>query len=193
MASTGGKPSFALGLQGEVDHHDGVLLHDADEQDDADQRDDAEVGSGDEQGEDGADAGGGQRGENRERVDEALVEDAEDDVDGDERREDEVGLVLERILKGLRGALEGRVDGGGHAHVALRFFEGGDGIAESDVGREIEGKRDGRILALMVHGERGALLFPVRDGRERDHGARWSGRALVPRLRRRQAARLATA
>ena len=40
----------ALGLEGEVDHHDGVLLDDADEQDDADQGDDAEIGAGEQQG-----------------------------------------------------------------------------------------------------------------------------------------------
>jgi len=34
---------LALGLQREVDHHDGVLLDDADQQDDADQGDDAEI------------------------------------------------------------------------------------------------------------------------------------------------------
>jgi hypothetical protein len=33
----------ALGLEREVDHHDAVLLDDADQQDDADQRDQAEV------------------------------------------------------------------------------------------------------------------------------------------------------
>ena len=37
---------FAFGLKGEVDHHDGILLHDADEQNDADQRDDAEFNPG---------------------------------------------------------------------------------------------------------------------------------------------------
>ena len=36
----------ALGVQREVDHHDGVLLHDADEQDDADQRNQREVVAG---------------------------------------------------------------------------------------------------------------------------------------------------
>ena len=36
-------PSFALGLEREVDHHDRVLLDDADEQDDADERDHAEI------------------------------------------------------------------------------------------------------------------------------------------------------
>ena len=43
MASSGGLPSFALRFEREIDHHDGVLLHDADQEDDADQRDDAEI------------------------------------------------------------------------------------------------------------------------------------------------------
>ena len=34
---------FALGHQGEVNHHDRVLLHNADQQDDADDRDHVEV------------------------------------------------------------------------------------------------------------------------------------------------------
>ncbi len=78
----------ALGLQREVDHHDGVLLHDADEQDDADERDDAQVGSGEQQRKNGAYAGRGQRGENGERMDQALVEDAEHDIDGNQRGEE---------------------------------------------------------------------------------------------------------
>jgi hypothetical protein len=36
-------PFLALRLQGEIDHHDGVLLDDADQEDDADEGDDAEV------------------------------------------------------------------------------------------------------------------------------------------------------
>ena len=49
MASSGGMPCVALGFEGEVDHHDGVLLDDADEQDDADERDDAEIDVGEDQ------------------------------------------------------------------------------------------------------------------------------------------------
>ena len=80
----GRKAFIALGLEGEIDHHDGVLLHNADEQKDADQRHDAEIGAGDQQRENGADACGRQRGEDRERVNQALVENAEDDVDSDD-------------------------------------------------------------------------------------------------------------
>ena len=44
MASRGVLPFVALGLEREIDHHDGILLHDADQQDDADHGDDAEIG-----------------------------------------------------------------------------------------------------------------------------------------------------
>ena len=50
-------PLLALRLQGEVDHHDGVLLDDADEQDDADQGDHAEVVAEQHQRQQRADAG----------------------------------------------------------------------------------------------------------------------------------------
>ena len=96
----------ALGVEREVDHHDRVLLDDADQQDDADERDDVNSVPADHQGEQRADARRGQRGEDRDRVDVALIEHAEDDVDGDERGEDEQRLVAERRLKGLRRALE---------------------------------------------------------------------------------------
>jgi len=51
--------------------------------------DDAEVGSGEQQGKDGSNAGRGQRGENGQRMDEALIENAEDNVNGDNRGEDQ--------------------------------------------------------------------------------------------------------
>ena len=138
MASTGGKALFTFGLQGEVDHHDGVLLYDSYKEKDANQRHDAEIGSSDEQCKDRADSGGRKRGENRERMNQALIQNAQHDVDGDESGKDEVWLVLERILKGLRGALESGVNGGGHSHVALSLFERGYGIAQGDIGGEIE-------------------------------------------------------
>ena len=90
---------LALGLQGKVDHHDGILLHDADEQDDADQRDDAQFGSGEQQRQNGAHAGRGQRGENRQRVDQALIENAEHDVDGDQRGQNQIGSFLSESWK----------------------------------------------------------------------------------------------
>ena len=43
MASSGVLPSLRSRFEREVDHHDGVLLDDADQQDDADQRNDIEI------------------------------------------------------------------------------------------------------------------------------------------------------
>jgi hypothetical protein len=54
-------PLAPLRRQGEIDHHDGVLLDDADQQDDADQRDDAELGVGEHERQQRAHAGRGQR------------------------------------------------------------------------------------------------------------------------------------
>ena len=149
---------LALGFQREVDHHDGVLLHDADQQDDADERDDVELHAEDQQREDRADAGRGQRGENRDRMDVALVEHAEHDVDGDERREDEDRLVGQRAAEGRGGALELGVHAGRHVQVLLRLVDGVDGVAERGAGREVE--RDGRWPGTVPGGSmrRAAVL-----------------------------------
>ena len=56
---------------------------------------------------DRADAGRGQRGENGDRVNEALVEHAEHDVDRGDRRQHEELLVGERLLEHQRRAGEG--------------------------------------------------------------------------------------
>ena len=76
----------ALGFQREVDHHDGVLLDDADQQDDADDGDDVEVVAEQHQRQQRADAGRRQGREDRDRVDEALVEHAEHDIHRRPRR-----------------------------------------------------------------------------------------------------------
>ena len=112
MASTRRQALVAFGLQREVDHHDGVLLHDADQQQNADQRDDAEIGSRQQQRQDRAHAGRRKRGENRQRMNQALIQNAQHDVHRDQRGQDQVWLVLERILKGLRRALEAGVNRG---------------------------------------------------------------------------------
>ena len=87
MASVGDLPFLALRLEREVDHHDGVLLHDADQQDDPDQSHHAEFGMKDHQGQNRSDACGRERRQNRERMNVALVEHAQDDVHGHHRRQ----------------------------------------------------------------------------------------------------------
>ena len=87
---------IAFGFEGEVDHHDGVLLDDSDEQNDADEGDDRKIDVEDEQGEDSADASGREGRENRDGVDVAFVQHAENDVDDDQCRKDEDGLIGDR-------------------------------------------------------------------------------------------------
>ena len=53
-----------------------------------------------------ADAGRRQARENRERMDEALVEDAEHDVDHQDRQHQQDAHALQRALERLRRALE---------------------------------------------------------------------------------------
>ena len=69
-------------------------------------RDHRQIGVRDHQHQQRADAGRGQRGQDGQRQDVALVQDAEDDVDGDQRRRDQIGLARQRGLERLRGALE---------------------------------------------------------------------------------------
>ncbi len=184
MASTGGFAFLALGFEGEVDHHDRVFLDDADEQDQADEGDDAEIGVAEQKRQQRADAGGGKRGENRDRVDVAFVEDAEHDVDGDEGGEDQERLVGQGGFERGGGALESGLNAGGHVQVVLGVVDGCDGVAQRGIRGEIE--RDGYRgeLALMIDGERGRLSLEMRELRQGHHVRRWrSGRRYFARSR----------
>ena len=105
----GGVEAFlALGGDGEVDHHDAVLLDDADEQNGADERDQTELVAEQHERRQRAQASRGQRRQDGQRVNEALVEDAENQIDADKRRENQERHAGQRILERLRVALEGR-------------------------------------------------------------------------------------
>ncbi len=101
------QPLDALRFEGEVDHHDRVLLDDAYQQHDADDADDVEPGAGRVEREQRADAGRRQRRENRDRMDEALVEHAEHDIHGHDGGREQEQFVRQRGLERLRRALEG--------------------------------------------------------------------------------------
>ena len=131
---------LALGGECEIDHHDGVLLHDADQQNDADHGDDAQIGVEQHQRQQRADAGRRQRGENRDRVNVALVQHAENDVDRGQRRGDQHGLVAERVLIGLRGSGErGAGSVGGRPTLRGRSSIASTASPSATSGREIEG------------------------------------------------------
>ena len=77
-----------------------------------------------------ADAGRWQCGQDRERMDVALVEDAQDEIDSDEGRGNQDRLVRERGLERLGRALERRLHAGRHAECLLRLVHRRDGLAE---------------------------------------------------------------
>src|SRR5207245_684109 len=77
------------------------------------------------------------------------------DVDGDQGGQDEQGLVGQRGLESLGGALEVGADRGGQAQVASGHFDGLDGLTQGDAGGEVEGEGDGGELALVIDGQGG--------------------------------------
>src|SRR6185437_2603749 len=109
---TRGLVVIALRLDGEVDHHDRVLLHQPYQHDDADEGVETELRAEDDQREECTKAREGQPRENREWMDEALVENAEHDVDhhhGEYEQHEQSAL---RLLECLCGTAELRADGG---------------------------------------------------------------------------------
>ena len=103
-----GQALLALGLQRKVNHHDGVLLHDANEQDDADHRDDAQVQPRHDQGQQRTQARRGQGGQNRHRVDVALIQHAQHDIHRDHCRQNQQQRIGKRGLKRQRRTLKTR-------------------------------------------------------------------------------------
>ena len=96
-------------------------------------------------------------------MDEALVEHPENDVDDDQRRQDEQRNGSERLLEGLRRALERTLDRGRQVEVRLSLADGGSRLAESGTRRQIEADRHGRELALVADRQRlSGVRGPVR-------------------------------
>ncbi len=131
IASSGAEAAVALGLQREVDHHDGVFLHDADQQHDADQRDQAERRAEQLQRQQRAHARRRQRREDGQRVDVALVQHAQHDIDRGDRRQDQDHLRVQRLLEHLRGAGEGAAHRRRHAELGHRAVDGVAGLAQA--------------------------------------------------------------
>src|SRR3989442_797384 len=118
-----GRHAAALGLDREVDHHDRVLLHDADQHDHADEAVDVQLHAEEPERQQRPRARRRQPREDRQRVNEALVQHAEHEVDHEDRDQQQHPLPLQRGLERLRGALEGAVDGGRHAQLALHALD----------------------------------------------------------------------
>ncbi len=96
---TRGQMARPFRIQREVDHHDGVLLDDADQQDHPDQRDDAEFGVEQHQRQHRADTRRGQRRQDGDRVDRAFIQNAQHDVDSNQCSRDQQDLVRQELLE----------------------------------------------------------------------------------------------
>ena len=83
----------ALGGQGEIDHQDAVLLHQADQQNDADHGDDAEIGVREHERQQRAHAGRGQRGKNGDRDGYSFRRGCRAQVDRGQRGRDQDGSL----------------------------------------------------------------------------------------------------
>ena len=104
---TPGAHDYNIG-QRKVDQHDAILFNDADQQDDADDTNHIERHAEQHQRQQGAKPRGGQGGDDRERMDRALVEHAEDEINDDQGGGDQDRRARQRSLEGLGVALKAR-------------------------------------------------------------------------------------
>ena len=170
IAAAGASAARALGLDGEVHHHDGVLLHDAHQQHDADQRHQRQVGAAQHQRQQRADAGRGQRGQDRDRVDQAFVEHAEHDVDHHDRRQDQPRLGGERALELRRVARHScrRSSAAGRCRCSAAATAS-HRVAQRCAGRQIEAQRHRRELRLMRDRPAARSSCSMRGDRRQRH------------------------
>ena len=90
---------LSFSLHRKVHHHNSILLDNADQQDDADDCDNAEVLLEENEGQQCAHARRRQRGENRDGVNEALVQDAEHNINRCQRGQNQQAFIGERALE----------------------------------------------------------------------------------------------
>src|ERR1700682_3407580 len=159
--------AVAAALDREVDHHDRVFLHDAHQQHDADYGDHRKIHPEQKQREQRADAGGRQARQDRDRVNEALIENAEHDIDHEDRRDDQERLARERILEHRRGALKAGRDAQGQIRLLFDFLNLRHRVTERHARFQVEGNRNRRKLLQMVDLQRPDRLANLGDGFDR--------------------------
>ena len=76
---------IAFCIQREVDHHNRIFLHDANQQQDSDQRNHAQVGLEKQQGQHRADACGRKCRKNCDRMDETLIKNTQHNINSRQR------------------------------------------------------------------------------------------------------------
>ena len=145
---------LAFGRDGEVHHHDPVLLDDADQENDSDEGDQGEVGTEDLQREQGAQTRRGQRRDDRQRMREALVEHTEHDIDREQRRDDQERLRTDRLPIGAGIALEFSMQCFGDVQCRDGLIDRACRLVDGDVLGEAEADRGRGVLTLVVDHQR---------------------------------------
>ena len=110
---------IALRLQRKIDHHNGVLLHNADQQNDADECNHAELDPRDQQRQQRAHTRGGKGRDDGDGVNIALVEHAQHNINSNERRQNQKRFIGQRRLECGCRALEAGVDARRHLDALL--------------------------------------------------------------------------
>src|SRR5665213_1296394 len=164
-------PFIALRLQRKIDHHDAVLLDDADEKNNANERNHAQILVKQHQSQNRPDAGGRKSGKNGDGVNITFIENTQNNINRNQGRQDEQGFVGERGLERGGGAFKRRHNGGRHVKILLRAIHFFNRLSERGVRRKIEGNGDARKLALVVDGQRRGLVLEMGNRAERDRAA----------------------
>ena len=162
---------IALRLQGKVDHHDAVFLHQTDQQHDAHYRDHVQRAAGQQQRQQGANRGRRQRRENGHRVNGALVEHAEHDVHGQHCGQNQPQGIAKRCAEGFGGALEAQLHADRQRQLLLHRLDRLDCLAQRRTGRQVEGNSRGRKLPLVVDQQRRTALVNLRNAGQRNRAA----------------------
>ena len=162
-------PAIALRIQREVDHHDRVLLHDADEQDHADQRDQAKFRLEQQKREHRADTGRRQRGENSDRVDVTLIKNTQHDIDRDNSGENEKRLARKRRLENLRRAGERAMHRNRNMQIGHGTVDRIRRNAEGFAFRQVEREGRGDEWSLVIDRKRRRARPERTERRQRHH------------------------
>ena len=167
----------ALRLEREVDHHDGVLFHDADQHDDSHERVKVQFLVKEQQRQQRADAGGGQAGKNRDGMNEAFVQNSQNDVDHQNGRHQQQPHARERVLETPAPSLGTCVGCRGQNLEGLRYSTSLVASPKATPGFRLKLMVTAGKLSQVIHGERPTSRAPAwRPYPAESACRRWSGR-----------------
>ena len=164
--------TMSLRIERKVNHHDGVLLHDADQQHDANRGNQRQILTKQHQRGQGAYGGRRKTREDGDGVDVALVQHTQQHVDYQQRGDDENRLAALRTLEDGCVAAVSRNYRGRHLEERTCSVDLGSGIAQCHTRCQVKGHRDSLQLTDVVDGSRAHRALHRGEGRQRHQGTR---------------------